>query len=553
MRAPGAALEVALQAHPDDGFLLLRTARGAGGRPQDVEITWANPTALRLLGARVAPPCRASDAMPPDVVSQWVARYEKAVTGPGRSWTNGVHGSSGHDATGSLYSAAFFPADDGVVVHLRAASHVMSALARDALHDPLTDLPNRRLLDEYLGMALTRIARHRHPVGVLFCDVDNLKWVNDRLGHAAGDRLLRHVARRIRAAVRDEDFVARFGGDEFVVVVQDLPDLEAVSALAERVLAAVRGDLTLDAVSLHAGVSIGVAVATEAMTAAQVLSRADSALYRAKRQGRGRTRAFDTALSREVDRRLTLEADLRQAIERQELELAYQPLFDLSSDTLAGVEALIRWRHPSGTVRLPGSFLDVAEETGLIVPICEWVLATACTAARGWVPAAGPRFKLHLNHAACHLGDGQMTAHVQAALDSSGLDPGRVVVEVTESQVLTDFDEAHTALSALRALGVGVALDDFGTGYSSLTRLQRLPVDVVKLDGSFIEHLEHRDRDRDVVRSVIDLSHSLHAAVVGEGIETDDQQRVLRDLGCDLGQGFHLARPVGAAQVSAML
>ncbi|GAA4974348.1 EAL domain-containing protein [Kineococcus glutinatus] len=428
------------------------------------------------------------------------------------------------------------------------------ALAHQATHDTLTELPNRRLLHEQLGIAAARPGRRGRSVAVLFCDLDNFKWINDHLGHAAGDDLLRLFAQQLRRATGPHDVIARFGGDEFVVVASDLAGPAEVARLAERVLAGCVGTYRIKGRDVFVNVSIGATVAVAGETSAdQLLSEADSALHLAKRRGRGVVAMFDSSLQDEIGRRVAVESGLHDALRHDALELLYQPKIDLGTGRTVAVEALLRWRHPSRGLVAPADFLDIAEESGLVVDIGTWVLRRACREARQWQRAGAGGPVVQVNLAARQLSDPRLLEHVDAALDDSGLDPRLLGVEVTESRLLADVARTGTVLADLADRGVHVSLDDFGTGYSSLSWLQQLPVHEVKLDRSFIADIVANEHDQRIVRSVIDLAHVLDLVVVGEGIETPAQRHLLASAGCDFGQGFHLGRPVPRAVLQERL
>ncbi|GAB7190417.1 hypothetical protein NUM3379_11230 [Kineococcus sp. NUM-3379] len=427
-------------------------------------------------------------------------------------------------------------------------------LAHQVMHDPLTGLANRRMLQEHLEGAVARLSRHGVPVAVLFCDLDDFKWVNDHLGHAAGDDLLRQLARRLRHALRPEDLVARFAGDEFVVVPTDVATARDVVAIARRVLAECAGGYRVGGAEVQVRLSLGLTLATRPPTTTDDLLReADSALYLAKRRGKNSVAVFDGRLQEQINRRADLESGLRSSLHDGSLCVLYQPKVDLRTGRVAGVEALLRWRHPERGLLAPPDFLDVAEESNLIVEIGEWVLRRVCAEARTLVLPDGTPPLVQVNLAARQLGDPMLVERLHDILDRSGLNPRRLVVEVSESRSPGDLRRTREALLRLRGLGVHVALDDFGVGASSLQWLQQLPVDEVKLDRRLIRDIDSDEQDRRVVSSVIDLAHAMGHVVVAEGVESTAQCEHLVAAGCDYGQGFHFARPVPGAELGRAL
>jgi diguanylate cyclase (GGDEF)-like protein/PAS domain S-box-containing protein len=429
-------------------------------------------------------------------------------------------------------------------------------LAHRASHDELTGLANRALVVEHLASALERAAHRHGHLGALFVDLDRFKVVNDSLGHEIGDRVLCAIGERLTQVVRPSDTVARFEGDKFVVVCEDLVTASDAERIAQRVLDAVQCPIEVDGEPVRVGVSIGIAFAGAGVGCATDLLRdADAAMYHAKEQGRGRVEVFDDRMRDRIRGRMQMERDLSECVDRGQLRLHYQPLVAMSDQRVVGVEALLRWAHPQRGLVSPTEFIPLAEETGLIVPIGTWVLEEACRQAREWQRRGCVGMSVAVNLSARQLSHPQFLPTLTRILSQSGLDRARVAVnfEVTESVLCSDPDAAVRTLTELRRLGAEVSIDDFGTGYSSLAYLNRFPVDVVKIDRSFIVDIDTDPRELAIVRAVTDLGHALGLTVLAEGIETDAQQAELRAIGCDIGQGFHFARPVPAQEVFAAL
>ncbi|WP_334141201.1 PAS domain S-box protein [Rhabdothermincola sp.] len=429
-------------------------------------------------------------------------------------------------------------------------------LTHQATHDPLTGLPNRTLLLDRLTMALARARRHHRRLVVLFLDLDHFKVVNDSLGHGLGDQLLVAISERLQATVRPGDTIARFGGDEFVVLCEDLVDRKDAIAIAERLISALDGPFSTDDNEVFVGVSIGLAFPEEPTADPETLIRdADAAMYQAKQRGRGRWVVFDSTMRAHAIDRLDIESALRRALERRELRVFYQPVVCLASGTISGVEALVRWEHPERGMLSPGEFIGVAEETGLIVPIGAWVLEQACRQVQRW-RAQTPsleRLGVSVNLSGRQLGHPEVVDEVATVLTSTGIDPALVEIEITESVLMDDVEMSHETLGRLKQLGVKLAVDDFGTGYSSLSYLRRFPVDLLKVDRSFVHGLGRDPGDSAIVTAIITLAHTLGLQAVAEGVETADQLAELRQLGCDRAQGFHIARPGPEAVIEQLL
>jgi diguanylate cyclase (GGDEF)-like protein/PAS domain S-box-containing protein len=429
-------------------------------------------------------------------------------------------------------------------------------LAHQATHDPLTGLPNRSLLIDRLEGALARARRHNRRVAVLFLDLDHFKVVNDSLGHGLGDRLLVAIAERLAVALRPGDTVARFGGDEFVVLCEDLVTQHDAIAIAERVDQAVSGPFVIDDTEVFVGVSIGIALPDDTEADPETLIRdADAAMYRAKDRGRSRWELFDNAMRASAVDRLDIENALRRALDRRELRVYYQPVVDLASGPVDGVEALLRWEHPERGLLNPGDFITVAEETGLIVPIGAWVLDQACRQVQRWHASAERTAPLSvaINISGRQLGHPRLVDDLASVLADTSIDPSLVELEITESVLMDDVEMSAETLGRLHALGVHLAVDDFGTGYSSLSYLRRFPVDILKVDQSFVDGLGEDSSDSAIVTAIITLAHTLGLRAVAEGVESELQLAELRRLGCDRAQGFLMARPASGHDVGELL
>lgn len=431
-----------------------------------------------------------------------------------------------------------------------------SQLHHRAFHDPLTGLPNRGLFVDRLDHALARRERTNQPLAVLFLDLDRFKVVNDSLGHALGDQLLRAVAQRLHACVRSGDTVARWGGDEFTILLEDRNDLHEVTQVAERVLGALTTTFVLGDRTIFTSTSIGIAWSTRAhVRADDVLREADLAMYQAKAKGKAQYQVFDARMSSGALEQLDLEAALRHALERGEFEVVYQPKVVLASGQIAGFEALLRWHHPTRGSVSPAQFIPLAEETGLIVPIGQWVIAQACQQAQAWQRSSehAQSLTMHVNLSARQFQHPNLVADVACVMQETGLDPAHIVLEITESVVMEDAAANIATLRALKAFGVQLAIDDFGTGYSSLSYLRRFPVDILKIDKTFVDGLGQDGEATAIVEAMITLAHTLGLVVVAEGIETASQAQQLVALGCEAGQGYYYAKPLRVADASALL
>jgi diguanylate cyclase (GGDEF)-like protein len=423
-----------------------------------------------------------------------------------------------------------------------------------ATHDPLTGLPNRTLILDRVEQMLARSTRSNAPVAALFIDLDNFKDINDTLGHGAGDELLRAVAERLDGVVRGADALGRLGGDEFVVISEEISLAGGAELIAERLLDALTQPFKLGADSenrVTVTASIGIAVGNH-IAAENLLRNADIAMYRAKWDGKNRFIVFETGMQDAVQSRVDLETDLREALGNEEFFLVYQPTLDLQHMTPNGVEALIRWEHPSrGTVQ-PDAFIPLLEETGLITDVGRWVLHQACTQGAAWRKAGFP-ISMAVNVSGRQLDTDELIADIESALSRSGLDPGALTIEITETTLMRNVEDTARRLTAIKELGVRIAIDDFGTGYSSLAHLQRFPVDALKIDRSFIAGLQRNQEGETLIHTLVQLGKTLSIETFAEGIEQQQELSVLRGEDCDSGQGFLFARPLDVAATEKFL
>ncbi len=423
-----------------------------------------------------------------------------------------------------------------------------------ATHDPLTGLPNRTLILDRVEQMLVRSHRSQTPVAALFVDLDNFKSINDTLGHGVGDELLQAVAARLDGVVRATDALGRLGGDEFVVISEELSLAAGPELIAERLLDALKQPFKLGAgkeTRVTVTASVGIA-AGEHTSAEDLLRDADIAMYRAKWDGKNRHVVFETGMQGMVQNRMELEMDLREALEKDEFFLAYQPTINLQDMSPNGVEALIRWEHPTRGIVQPDDFIPLLEETGLIVEVGKWVLEEACAQGAKWRAASYP-IGMAVNVSGRQLDTDQLISDVEEALTHSGLEPAALTIEITETTLMRNIEETARRLAEIKQLGVRIAIDDFGTGYSSLAHLQRFPVDALKIDRSFILGLEHNQEGETLIRTLVQLGKSLSIETFAEGIEQQQELSLLRGEDCDSGQGFLFARPLDVAATEAFL
>jgi diguanylate cyclase (GGDEF)-like protein/PAS domain S-box-containing protein len=452
------------------------------------------------------------------------------------------------DATGRTVGASAIARD--ITERKKAEEEVR----RLAFHDTLTDLPNRLLFQDRLAVAIAQARRSRTHVAVIFVDLDGFKRINDSLGHSAGDDLLRRVADRIRSCLREADTVARFGGDEFVVLVPGIASSDDAERIGDKLLKAMRTPFGIDRRRLEITASLGISVYPgDGRDGRALLRNADRAMYRAKEGGRDNLQLYKAALSPAALERLALERQLRDAMGQGDLVVHYQPFVDLESGEIRGAEALIRWQHPSLGLLEPSEFVSLAESSGLIVPIGRWILRTACEQARSWRTRGHPGLRIAVNLSSREFLQPDLVETVRETLQNVGLDSTSLDLEITESSALHNPERVVDTLSDLRSLGVTIAMDDFGTGYSSLSHLRSLPIDRLKIDQSFVRDVANHRGDAAIATAVIAMAHSLGMSVVAEGVETVPQLAFLRARQCDEMQGYLVSRPLPPDQFTEFL
>jgi diguanylate cyclase (GGDEF)-like protein/PAS domain S-box-containing protein len=453
-----------------------------------------------------------------------------------------------HDRSGHVIGAV-------IVFHDVSAARAMSLqMTHTAHHDVVTGLPNRLLLNDRITQSIALAHRQSRPFAVLFLDLDHFKNINDSLGHAGGDELLRSVSTRLLAGVRGSDTVSRQGGDEFAILLPEITHAEDAATCAAKILVALNAPYVVGVRTVHVGASIGISLYPRDGEDSETLIRnADMAMYHAKERGRGNFQFFEGAMNLKAVERQSLESELRRALSNQEFLLHYQPKVNLDTGDITGVEALIRWQQPERGLVLPSEFVSIAEDCGLIVPIGRWVMREACTQARAWQDAGLPHLRMAVNVSAIEFRAKGFVEYVRKILSETGLQACYLALELTERVLMEDAESTAVLLEELKTMGVHLAVDDFGTGYSSLSYLRQFPIDVLKIDQSFIQKISSNLNDSTIIAAIIAMGRNLHHIVIAEGIETQEQIAYLKSQHCEEGQGLLLSPPVGASQFGHLL
>jgi diguanylate cyclase (GGDEF)-like protein/PAS domain S-box-containing protein len=517
-----------------------------------------NPVAAHLLGATAEAVCQ-------QPIDRWLAPLIDCSQPKGTTLVAGQWETLAQRADGSEFPVELTVSDavlDGraqfilIVRDITDRKLTQQRLSFLANFDSLTGLPNRVLFRDRLAQAMARARRSNEPMALMFLDLDHFKVINDSLGHDVGDQLLRQVAEALKGCLRVSDSVARasgketftvsrLGGDEFTVIAEELASAEDAALIARRILEALESPIQVEEHELHVSASIGVSMyPTDDTDLDGLVRHTDMAMYRAKAMGRGTYSFFSDELSAEVAARLSLENQLRRALERNEFALYYQPKADLQTGEITGVEALIRWHAPGRGMVPPDRFIRVLEDSGLILPVGAWAIRTACVELANWDRAGLPPLSLAVNLSARQFRQPFLARFIEDTLAEAGIDPHRLEIELTESLLMEDNEATSGVLAALAHMGVRVAMDDFGTGHSSLSYLKRFDIDTLKIDRSFVSELPHDPEDKAIATAIVAMGHSLHMKVVAEGVETLEQARFLREMGCDEMQGYLLSRPM---------
>ncbi len=497
----------------------------------------------------------------PDVAARLHAMDEELWAHPGtQTYEAPITTADGERHDAIYYKATFTRGDGriaglvGTIVDITERKRAEARALHLAHYDELTGLPNRSMFQERVAHALAQARRDQGSLALLFIDLDHFKKINDTLGHEAGDRALKVIADRLRGCLRESDTVCRLGGDEFVVLIEKMDNPESVAEVAKKILGAVAQPFALDGVEYQLSASIGISTyPADSEDMQGLMKNADISMYRAKEQDRNNYQFYSARMNVHTVERLALESDLRHALARDEFRLHFQPKVDMRTGRITGAEALLRWQPPGAAMVPPARFIPLAEETGLIVPIGEWVLKTACMQSRAWADQGLPPLRVAVNLSARQFTQERLLEDVARTLRETRLDPAWLEFEITESMVMRDPEHAVRLLGGLKAMGIRLSVDDFGTGYSSLNYLKRFPLDSVKIDRSFVQELPGNADDAAITRAVIAMAHSLRLTVIAEGVETAEQLAFLRELGCDEMQGYLFSKPVPEEGIARLL
>jgi len=453
-----------------------------------------------------------------------------------------------HDRSGRVIGAV-------IVFHDVSAARAMALeMTHTAHHDVVTGLPNRLLLNDRITQSISLALRQNRPIAVLFIDLDHFKNINDSLGHAAGDELLRSVSKRLMSCGRASDTVSRQGGDEFAILLPEITHAQDAATCAAKIILALNAPHFIGTRTLHIGASIGISLyPKDGEDAETLIKNADTAMYHAKEHGRGNFQFFEADMNLKAVQRQSIESEMRRALTNQEFLLHYQPKVNLDTGEITGVEALIRWQHPEQGFIAPAEFVPIAEDCGLIVPIGRWVMREACRQARAWQDAGLRHLRMAVNVSAVEFREKSFVENVRTVLSDTGLRPQYLVLELTERVLMEHAESTALLLEELKTMGVHLAVDDFGTGYSSLSYLRQFPIDVLKIDQSFIKKITSNLDDSTIIAAIIAMGRNLHHIVIAEGIETQEQVAYLQSQHCEEGQGYLLSPPVGATQFGHLL
>lgn len=552
-------------------LILDSAGEGVFGLDTEGNIDFINPAAAHMLGREVTdllgnafsimlPPVGAEDTVTYDWKKSEIfenCRLGKVVSKNDVEFVRSDQGKFPVEFTATPLQKEDDKEFIGIVVvfsDITMQKTIEDQLTHLALYDHLTQLPNRILFEKAINQALARAERHHRLTAVLFLDLDHFKNVNDTLGHDVGDLLLKEVSARLNQCVRETDTIARFGGDEFAIVLDEIDKPEDASIVAEKILEIMKAVFVLNNNEIAISTSIGIAVyPVSGENSVNLIKNADTAMYRAKQQGRSNYRFFTSGMNEQSMIRLNLAHNLRYALKREQLLFYYQPKFQLDTGKISGIEALLRWNHPEFGLMLPSDFLPVAEEIGFMLPLGEWVIRTACKEAKPWLEKATSNLRIAINLSGSQLAQANLQSIVQESLEEAGLKPTQLELELTETVLMSNPAQSLQILDSLHELGVHISIDDFGTGYSSLSYLKKFPVDALKIDQSFIHEITTDANDKAIVKAIIAMAHSMDLIVVGEGVEHKDQLTFLKENGCNEVQGFLYGYPMPGAEMKEFL